>query len=167
MVAFSSELDNHALLEKGLQLTTAAALQKSTGQEKSAYASQAHFNAMGDLMASAVAQENSELESLLLSVVDERQIVRRLPIGNTFVLTRLTVSQAAAIAKFNRTALLTLSLFKKIRDEPILKLKSKSTRKATRRSPFDDEPISEIHPFNPLEKSKSQLRSVHYLYVFH
>ena len=158
MVAFTSDLDNQALLEKGIKI---AALQKNGAQEKNFLASQALFNAMGDLMVSAVAQENSELESLLLGIVDEKQIVRRLPIGNTFVLTRLTVPQAAAVANLNRTALLTLSLFKKIRDEePRLKLKSKRNqpgRSKGKQTPFDDEPISEIRAFNPLQKGKNVL----------
>jgi hypothetical protein len=152
MVAFTSELDNQELLEKGIRL---AALQKDTAQEKTVLASQALFNAMGDLMVSAVAQENLELEARLLQIVGEKQIVRRLPLGNTFVLARLTVAQAAAIANLNRTALLTLSLFKKIRDEqPHLKLKCQ--RRAKNRTPFDDEPISEIRRFSSLQKGREK-----------
>lgn len=161
MIAFSSALDNSEFLQKGLQLV--AAQEKSQiiieeEQEKKLSASEALFNYLGDLMTSAVAQENADLEALLLEIVDQNQIVRRLPIGNTFVLTGLTLSQATALASLNRTALLTLSLFKQIHDSlPHLKLK-KCKRDdddyETLKQPFHDEPVTNVHPINILEKGK-------------
>ena len=112
------------------------------------------FSAMGSLVADAVSMENGELDSHLLEIVRPDQIVRRLPLGNTFILADLTLAQAQAIADLNRTALLSLSLFKRLRDNPHLKLKSAKVNKP---GPFDDEPIiGGIKSFEPLHKGKKE-----------
>lgn len=111
------------------------------------------FALTGQLVADAMRDENEELEALLLEIVRPEQIVRRLPLGNTFILTGVTPRQAQLIADLPRTAILTLSLFKRIRDSdsPQLKLKSMPPK-----GPFDDEPITgPIQSFNPHEKGKS------------
>ena len=55
--------------------------------------------------------ENEELEKILLEIVSLEQIVRRLPIGNVFILENLTLKQAEEISNLNRTVLLTLSRY--------------------------------------------------------
>lgn len=180
IVAFSSELDTDSMMEmtKNIFLLEKGAnsVGHESGHEKALLASQELFTALGDAMVDAIAEENAELEAMLLEIVSEDQIVRRLPIGNSFVLTGLTMEQAVEIADMDRTALLTLSVYKPINDASRRKMKSGSrftstgtntntnthsrSRKAAAAvhgNPFDDEPVSEIRSFNPslllLEKS--------------
>lgn len=67
--------------------------------------------AVGTLVVNEMNSENWELEQELLEFVEEDQIVRRLPIGNAFVLEGLTLEQANKISQLERTVLLTLSTF--------------------------------------------------------
>jgi subtilisin family serine protease len=68
--------------------------------------------ALGSLVAAEIQTENAALEEMLLEIVEDKQIVRRLPIGNTFVLENLTVEQAKQISAMERTVLLALSRFR-------------------------------------------------------
>ena len=68
--------------------------------------------AIGNFVLSEMNAENLELEQeLLLEHIEEAQIVRRLPIGNAFVLEGLSFEQADKISKLERTVLLSLSKF--------------------------------------------------------
>ena len=67
--------------------------------------------AVANLVLNEMASENWELEQLLLEFVDEKQIVRKLPIGNAFVLEGLEFEQAQKISQLDRTVLLALSIF--------------------------------------------------------
>lgn len=67
--------------------------------------------AVGNFVVNEMTAENWELEQILLKVVEEAQIVRRLPIGNTFILEGLNLEQADKISQLDRTILLVLSRF--------------------------------------------------------
>lgn len=67
--------------------------------------------AIGSLVFNEMASENWDLERELLEYVDESQIVRKLPIGNAFILEGLNLEQAEKISQLERTVLLTLSTF--------------------------------------------------------
>lgn len=67
--------------------------------------------ALGTLVVSEMNAENWNLEQILLEFVEEEQIVRRLPIGNTFILEGLDMQQANNISQLDRTVLLALSQY--------------------------------------------------------
>ena len=67
--------------------------------------------ALGNLVVNEMEAENWALEQQLLEFVEEAQIVRRLPIGNAFVLEGLNLEQADKISQLDRTVLLALSRF--------------------------------------------------------
>lgn len=67
--------------------------------------------AVGNFVVAEMNAENWELEQRLLEIVEETQIVRRLPIGNTFILEGLNLQQADKISQMDRTVMLALSRF--------------------------------------------------------
>ena len=67
--------------------------------------------AIGSLIFNEMLSENWELEQELLEYVEEDQIIRKLPIGNAFILEGLDYEQAQKVSQLERTVLLTLSTF--------------------------------------------------------
>lgn len=139
---------------------------------KSLYASlqgEEYRAAIGAQVISDMTVENYELESLLLEYLNSDQIVRRLPIGNAFVLDGLSVEQAAQISQLDRTVLLSLSKFRLLSDDVNIKkndLKSvilESKTKTNIHSASDsqvvdtifNEPVSDVKRWDPENFEKS------------
>ena len=122
--------------------------------------------AAGNLVLSEMKAENWELEQKLLEFIDESQIVRRLPIGNTFILEGLDLDQANKISQLERTVLMALSRFTTNIESPRQKMKSKSeetlnkcaiTKEKMNNFPFN-EPVEDIRKWklptcDPLHKA--------------
>lgn len=97
---------------------------------------------VGNLIVNEMKSENWELEKSLLAIVNESQIVRRLPIGNAFILEGLSLQQANKISQLDRTVLLALSKFTSKGGENV-KSKCISLQKEEEEEPFE-EPVEDI-----------------------
>lgn len=119
--------------------------------------------AVGNLVLNEMKTENWELEKKLLEIIDEAQIVRRLPVGNTFILEGLDLEQANKISQMDRTVLMALSRFTanfdsvhgKRNSDPLSKCAIKDDKANT--FPYN-EPVEEIHQWkapdcDPLHKA--------------
>lgn len=77
---------------------------------KSSVLSPEMFRAVaGERVIQEMNRENEELEQMLQGIVQEAQIVRRIPAGNVFILQDLTIKQAEVISELELTAILELS----------------------------------------------------------
>lgn len=142
IVAFKTQSDPSQNLQK-------VPLQFFQGEE--------YRSIVGDLVLNEMKAENGELEQKLLEIIDESQIVRRLPVGNAFILVGLDLEQANKISQMDRTVLMALSRFAANYDttngRKSSKSKSKSqedplskcaiAKKTSNNFPFN-EPVEEI-----------------------